>query len=275
MLRFLPKMYGAQIKTLVFSCSLILLVASTGFAQTSKPKNDSKTQEQLRELKREAQAMLNGTPPLQGVSEKAKQIRSSAIYHEPTPSKKGTNWLGKAFERIKDLFRRSPRRDPESDLKFGDLSGISDIFVWLMYTVFAIGFILFAYFVFRQIEMRKKLKRAAALLEEEEPVRSYDEWLILAEQMEREGDIRGAVRAYYLSILLFMDDHNILRFNRKQTNWEHLSRFQSIKDRIDYDLLAPTKLFDMVWYGKVVRGNMDLEEIKAALQKLRTAGAGS
>jgi hypothetical protein len=66
--------------------------------------------------------------------------------------------------------------------------------------------------------------------------------------LARGGDYRTAVRYLYLSALLWLDERNILRYDRALTNREYLERVRdnpALRAR-----MAPiVETFDRVWYG--------------------------
>lgn len=64
----------------------------------------------------------------------------------------------------------------------------------------------------------------------------------------RDGDYRTAVRMLYLSALLWLDEHKLLRYDRALTNREYLERAR--KNPALTARLAPViETFDRVWYG--------------------------
>ncbi len=77
--------------------------------------------------------------------------------------------------------------------------------------------------------------------------------------LARGGDYRTAVRYMYLSALLWLDERNILRYDRALTNREYLDRVRdnpALRAR-----LAPiVDTFDRVWYGHV---SIDAESFAA------------
>ena len=127
---------------------------------------------------------------------------------------------------------------------------------------------LFVYVAVRHIKWKANLARKAkALLEDDEPVRSRDEWLEAADKLEREGKYREAIRALYLASLLAFDEHRVARFERRETNWEHLRRIQ-ISPRLPQglDFLPATQLFDRVWYGHQINGSNDVKSFRFMYQ---------
>jgi hypothetical protein len=221
----------------------------------AKEPEDVRRQEQIVSLV-ELRASAESAQPALDAPEEARRIKSSILYRDPgeheTP-----NWLGGALERLIKLIPEfGGRAAPNVRMP----TGIGN---WLVYTMWALlgaAVLAFAFFAFRHFSFKRALRRkAGAILEEDEPERTLDEWLALAERLEAEGNFREAVRCLYLACLLKFDEHGVARFVRGQTNWEHLRRIQgSQKNPAGLDFHSPTKAFDRIWYGMRIRGAEDV-----------------
>jgi len=191
----------------------------------------------------------------------AKEIKSSPIYRDPGP-KQTANWLSNAFDRLNNF-------KPSCDCKEPNMAAPNapHIGAWFPNTIMAVlilavvGFIVFAV---RRMSWSKRLqRRAKALLDEDEPERSVDEWLDMADKLEQEGRYREAVRCLYLACLLKIDEARIARFERSQTNWEHLFRIEASANKpANLNFREPTKAFDHIWYGMKVNGAEDVDRFR-------------
>jgi hypothetical protein len=157
-----------------------------------------------------------------------------------------------------------PKRGPTTGFQLPQTS----IPGWIVPAMwFLIGGIIltFGYFVFRHFTWKRALTRKAkAVLEEDEPERTLDEWLTLEDEHVAAGRYREAVRAMYLSCLLKFDEAGVARFIRGETNWEHLARISaSAKKPESVDFRPPTQSFDRVWYGFHVKGIEDVEVFRS------------
>jgi hypothetical protein len=202
-------------------------------------------------------ALFEGAAPGANAAQQARQIKASPVYRDPGVQET-SNWLSRALERLRNLRMRQMNA-PNMRLPAFSLGG--DILRGLMWLVIlsAAGYLLFL--GVKHVRWRQRLeRRATALLEEEEPLRTIDEWLEIADRLEAEGRYREAVRALYLACLLRFDEALIARFDRGQTNWEHLARIEAsprLPEHIEFR--EPTRLFDRVWYGKILRGKEDVQ----------------
>lgn len=188
----------------------------------------------------------------------ARKIKSSPIYHDTGP-KEGANWLSNAFDRLNNIHPDCGCNHPVSETPSAGLPG-SEALIYGIYAVLIIALAAFIIFAVSRFSWSKKLQRKAkALLDEDEPERTLDEWLDMADKLEREGRYREAVRCLYLACLLKIDEARIARFERSQTNWEHLERIENSPARPpDLDFREPTKAFDVIWYGMRVNGATDV-----------------
>jgi hypothetical protein len=93
--------------------------------------------------------------------------------------------------------------------------------------------------------------------------RSEDEWFALADRLEREGELRLALRSAYLGLLAGLAQREWLTIRRDRTNREYLNEFtrrwrrrpQAAPERrieIPEKLRGSLRQFDRVWYGSHV-----------------------
>jgi hypothetical protein len=93
--------------------------------------------------------------------------------------------------------------------------------------------------------------------------RSEDEWFALADRLEREGELRLALRSVYLGLLAGLAQREWLTIRRDNTNRDYLNEFTRRWRRrpqaaLERRIEIPEKLrgslwqFDRVWYGSHV-----------------------
>ncbi|MDR3687858.1 MAG: DUF4129 domain-containing protein [Fimbriimonas sp.] len=190
----------------------------------------------------------------------AKQVKSNPLYRDQGVDKR-ENWFREAIERLKNLKWR-PKEATKQDVP--NIPLIGRLLVYALWGLLIGAVLLLLYYALRYVDWRSTLMRKSrTLLEEDEPERTLDEWLTVADAHASAGRYREAVRALYLACLLKFDEHDVARFDRGETNWEHLARIQSSPLRpTDLDFTEATKQFDRVWYGHIVRGAEDYELFK-------------
>jgi hypothetical protein len=93
--------------------------------------------------------------------------------------------------------------------------------------------------------------------------RSEDEWFALADRLEREGELRLALRSVYLGLLAGLAQREWLTIRRDRTNRDYLTEFTrrwrrrpqaALERRIEIPekLRGSLRQFDRVWYGSHV-----------------------
>lgn len=93
--------------------------------------------------------------------------------------------------------------------------------------------------------------------------RSEDEWFALADRLEREGELRLALRSMYLGLLAGLAQREWLTIRRDRTNREYFNEFTrrwrrrpqaALEQRIEMPekLRGSLRQFDRVWYGSHV-----------------------
>jgi hypothetical protein len=208
----------------------------------------------------ELRALAESAPPHSNLRSLATDIKRSPIYSDPG-ERESTNWLGRALDRLRNWRWQLPK-SKGSDFNSGLFGEWIIYFAWI---ALASAVVIFLIYGLRRVDFAKLLKRKAksTILDDEEPDRTLDEWLILADQLEREGRYREAVRSLYLACLLKIDESRIARFDRGQTNWEHLARIEASPRRPEnLDFRKPTQAFDRIWYGYQVDGASDVDRFR-------------
>jgi len=216
-----------------------------------------------------AQAHVKQMSVDQGVKTDAIRIKSSPLYRDETLEQ--ANWFAKALDGfgawLEKLFHRDP---PPDSQKWSPPSILGTGVIYFMWGVLACIAAAFLFFAVRMFRWRIKLTRKAkTILEEDEPERTLDEWLERADLLEKQGLYREAVRCLYLACLLKFDEAGVARFDRGQTNWEHLRRIESSPNLPPHlEFRAPTRAFDEIWYGMRVKGASDVARFREWYQQV-------
>ncbi len=207
--------------------------------ELERTKGLDRFREQVR-LRASAESALGETSSHAG-AEAAKLLKNPA--YRKLEANQSENWLGRALNRF-----HFPEDSGKSRAQpgIGFAAGLTNV-VWVILAVLALTFLVLAIWFFSAQFSRRERKRGS-ILKEDEPARSSDEWLGLASGFEASGQLREAVRAHYLAALLRLDEAGILRFDRTETNWQHLGRLRAVGGRASA-LEGPTRQFDQAWFG--------------------------
>lgn len=187
---------------------------------------------------------------------------SKDIVDNGADARYASTWLKDALDRIpKYKPKFETRQTPTGGIKSPSFGNVPSIIFWtILVSIVVAGVYLLVKYERAQARARRK---ATAILDEDEPERSLDEWLEQADLLERQGKYREAVRALYLACLLKVDEAGVARFIRTQTNWEHLSRIESSPTcPPELNLRQATKDFDQIWYGFNTQGAPDVQEFR-------------
>ncbi len=220
-----------------------------------------------------ARAIAEGganAPETADPSERAKSLKKSVAYVDSGETN-DSNWFGKAMERASKLFKKDQQEARNIRIRPPNISGATAIFNVIMWAIILGGVVAFIWFVatrFRWV-WKKKVKAGGGMLADDEPDRTADEWLSEAERLRAQGKLREAIRCMYLAILVRLDDYNVARLIRTETNWEHYRRIvKSAKCPTGLDFQDVTRRFDWAWYGYRVRGPEDLDHFIAFYTQL-------
>ncbi len=109
--------------------------------------------------------------------------------------------------------------------------------------------LLLAVILYLLVNLRRGIVDDARIAaDNDDPVPTASEAFDQASALARDGDYRAAVRSLYLSALLWLDEQNLLRYDRALTNREYLERAQR-NPALLARLTPVIETFDQVWYG--------------------------
>lgn len=211
---------------------------------------------------RAAEALTAPSPQTQDPKATAETALRRAGFKDPgrTTTK---NWAARGMDKVWDSIRKwldglddKHYQGPRASTPFlGFLTPV----IWFVLGAAVLGFLAWALVTFAGMKARKA-KHAGGLMDDDEPERTADEWLTKADELERQGEFRLAVRCLYVATLIRLDEGNVARFRRWETNWEHLQRIESSQRKpAGYSIRPATEKFDVVWYGHQVDGKADLD----------------
>ncbi len=197
-------------------------------------------------------ATLEGAPP----------AKTPAVGPPPGDERIASSWLGRALSRF-----RMPEFDNDKAIPTPSGGGVGSWVTTLMWSVIAAlgAWAVFALTRYARLPRRRK----SPLVDPEEPLRSSDAWLEEANALIAQGKYRDAVRGLYVAGLMRFDEAGVARFDRHQTNWEHLHRIEaSPKTPAETDTRTATGRFDRVWYGHLPATLDDATAMRAWYDRL-------
>lgn len=210
-----------------------------------------------------------------------KRIKTSPDYRD-FGAKKDNTWIAQggkslaaALDRLMNRMQPSepPQMNPPSSGGAGGMAVFMQGMVYFVWFVLGALVLFLLVFAVRHFSWRSRLaKKTSALLDDDEPDRSLDEWLAEADRLAALGKHREACRALYLASLMRYDHAGIARFLRGETNWEHWFRIrQHPTGEMLFNFEPPTRAFDRVWYGFRVNGQADVDQFREWYVELTAA----
>ena len=167
---------------------------------------------------------------------------------EPQQQSAFTRLLRAFFNWLDNLLPTNSHVSPGRRLT---ISRIAQIFVvGLAVTVLAYVLRLFAPYIFRRREVKKKAKTKARIVlgERLEPDQSGADLLAEAEALARAGDLRAAIRKGYIALLVELGDRKVISLEQYKTNRDYLRSVREI-EKLHGNMEKLTSSFEQHWYG--------------------------
>jgi len=211
----------------------------------------------------DVQARIQSSSVNPATASQAAAIVSGSLYQGGTV-RAGSNWVGTTFAKLAKLIPKF--RDGKVSPTMNGPTNLDWVVpvMWTLLGTVAVALICYGASIF-VFKMRLR-RRTAAVLEDDEPERTLDEWLAMADQLEAGGKYREAIRCLYLACLIRFDEAGVARFIKSETNWEHLRRIQASEKNRGIDFLPRTLLFDLAWYGYRGKSANDVTDFRAGYQ---------
>jgi hypothetical protein len=174
--------------------------------------------------------------------QKLEAILSGPEYQwaEEAPPSPVEEWLGKQLERFMDWL--------SSIVGEGIAERTLQIGQWILIGLGGLVLMLILRFVWRGLRHSVTAESELKIDERIEENLNAGTALQKAQQMASSRDYRNAVRYLYLSALLQLEEHGLLRYDRSKTNREYLLSVMHTPGLFE-NLSEVVEVFDRVWYG--------------------------
>ncbi len=187
-------------------------------------------------------------------------------------------WIATAIEWLRDLFREKPLP--------GDSRGAlrpSQKLRWLLYSLIAAFAIAAGILLLRFRRWKRTTKTAAATAA---PVADLtddridagklpeDQWLGLAQDLIARGDLRLAVRAFYLASLSYLAHHSLVNVRAAKTNRQYETELRRrTRDKTDVARLFSenARVFERAWYGDHEVSTQIIEIFRDNLRRMKAS----
>lgn len=190
--------------------------------------------------------------------------RLQSILHRP-PFSEQTQRPPTFFGDLLDWLFRQLSRILEPFFRVG--VGSANGFAWLA-TIIG-GIMILGVIAYILLRLRRSLVRdASAAHADPEANLTAGTARDQAAELARSGDYRTAVRYMYLSALLWLDERDLLRYDRALTNREYLEHLRDNAE-LRNRLLPIVETFDRVWYGYAQLDAQGFEAYRRQVEALR------
>lgn len=189
------------------------------------------------------------------------------------PKEKEESLFSKIMKKLSEWFSREVPETPQ--MSPGVLEGFGAIGRFLQIALYvlifaAIGFLIYKLLPFIESKLRnrqKREKKERVILGEIVAANESSENLLSeAENLAREGNLRGAIRKGYIALLCELSDRKIIGLAQHKTNRDYLRDVRK-KPELHENMNDLTDSFERHWYGFEKTELEDWEEFKNGYKK--------
>jgi len=172
-----------------------------------------------------------------------------------------SDWLRSLFPEMKPV-------DPKSTADLAWLRSILQITIFVVVAVLLVYVIYkFAPDLIRRARSEKGAGRERLILGEAiGPDTTTGDLFAEAERLARDGDIRGAIRKGYISLLLELSQRKLIGLAKHKTNRDYLRDLQK-REGIRSNVSGLTLTYERHWYGRQNAKDTEWEEFKQGYQE--------
>ncbi len=174
-----------------------------------------------------------------------RQYKDERIYHKGFDENKWRDIIGD-----NDFIESPPEQEEDTPMRKPAFEGGSEILKAIGYGVIIAIVILLLYFVVKNIKVGPRIRKPGITPftnESPEDIHDLDIQGMLKTALN-EGNLKMAVRLYYLLLLRNLDGAGLIRWEKDKTNRDYLSELFSSETYYD-DVRKLTLKYEEVWYG--------------------------
>lgn len=191
------------------------------------------------------------------ISEYLDAVRKSGEFVYEEKSTEETNFLRELWsklenamdtlkESLKDFFDGLSPKQELSDLGF--ISPYVEVITWII----VVAVVLFLVFIIVKLVLhyrQTEKKEFQSLLSDIQETLNSKSWADRAVVYYQQGNYRSACRALYMAVIFFLDEKEVIKYDKAKTNFEYLQTVRS--QEALYENLKPiVKTFEYLWYGE-------------------------
>lgn len=174
-------------------------------------------------------------------------------------------FYGYLMEWLRSVFPQSEPLANQKGLELKYLQNGLQVFIYLL-AAGLVGYVIlrFGPQLVRRYRSEREIGQKQLILGEEIAADATTEDLFSdAERLARSGDIRGAIRKGYISLLFELGRRSLIGLAKHKTNRDYLRDISKDK-HLQSNVGVLTKDFENIWYGNRAAHNEDWEDFKAS-----------
>lgn len=199
--------------------------------------------------------------------QKLSEILKRAEYKRPEPKQQSESALAKLLTRfIEWLASWFPSMSPTTGPSI-NMGGVASV---LYYVVIALIIALAAFLLYKLVPLfvpgfkrkaKDEKKERVILGEKIDENTSSSDLFAAADELARQGDLRGAIRKGYVAFLCELSDRSLIGLARHKTNRDYLRDIRPRND-IYQEMSGLTGSFERHWYGDQLAKDEDWNEFR-------------
>ena len=172
-----------------------------------------------------------------------------------------SKYNGKAFDYTETIAKPKEKKDTSISL-----SGLLDVFVYLIYIIIGLGIVIGIYILVSVILgkegnwlINKKSDDKTVFYGDDLQQVADSDFKYLIQQALEANDLRSAVRYHYLLLLQKLSNKNIISLHKDKTNSDYKHEIKDITLRQSFGYLS--YIYDYAWYGEFEISRADYEQV--------------
>lgn len=189
------------------------------------------------------------------------------------PAEKEESFFQKVKRKLSEWFGKTAPDAPQMPQGVSNGFGaIAQVLVYVLYGLIfaAIAFVIYKFlpFVTNKFKNREKREKEERIILGERIAanESADTLFSEAENLAREGNMRGAIRKGYIALLCELSDRKIIGLAQHKTNRDYLRDVRK-KEELHQNMNGLTQNYERHWYGFEEADENDWEEFRQGYKK--------
>ena len=204
---------------------------------------------------------------------KLSEILSRDEFLKPKPPEE--NIFQRTYRKIMEwLDSMFPKPEFGDGSTFESLGAIANVVKYLIFALIfgIIGFVIYKFLppLLDKYKLREKREKKDRVIMGEKIASDATAQSLFgdAENLAKQGDLRGAIRKGYIALLCELDDRQIVRLSKDKTNRDYLRDVRRKDEKIYAPMNGLTNNFERHWYGFEEADETNWEEFRSGYKEV-------